>query len=105
MLQQEGLATILAWNNYDKITEPLSSSESLHEKVCICYQNWCLEQCSDIEDPSHLLQVKKLWMMAFAIVYDMPMWKEWNSTVSKEILLKQVVDMRKVLICPQPGKM
>ena len=35
----KGLATGLAWDNHDEITETLSGSDSLHETVGICYQN------------------------------------------------------------------
>ena len=37
--QQPGLATGLAWDNFDHNTETLSGGETLHDTVGICYQN------------------------------------------------------------------
>ena len=37
--QMPGLATALAWNNYDENIETLSGSGSLHDTVGICYQH------------------------------------------------------------------
>ena len=39
ILQQSGLATGLAWDNYDELNETLSGSNTLHDTVGICYQN------------------------------------------------------------------
>ena len=39
LLQIPGLATSIAWDNYDEITETLSGSNSLHDTAGICYQN------------------------------------------------------------------
>ena len=39
LLNQIGLATGLAWNNYDELTETLSGKNTLHDTVGICYQN------------------------------------------------------------------
>jgi hypothetical protein len=34
-----GLATALAWDNYDELTETLSGKGTVHDTVGICYQN------------------------------------------------------------------
>ena len=39
LLKKAGLATSLAWDNYDENTETLSGSGTLHDTVGICYQN------------------------------------------------------------------
>lgn len=39
ILRQSGLATGLAWDNYDELNETLSGSNTLHDTVGICYQN------------------------------------------------------------------
>lgn len=39
LLQQPGLSTGSAWDNYDELTETLSGGNTLHDTVGICYQN------------------------------------------------------------------
>ena len=39
LLQIPVLATSIAWDNYDEITETRSGSNSLHDIAGICYQN------------------------------------------------------------------
>jgi hypothetical protein len=39
LLQKAGLATALAWDNYDENTETLSGMGTVHDTVGICYQN------------------------------------------------------------------
>lgn len=137
--KRDGLATGLAWDNYDEITETLSGSDTLHETVGICYQNECPDESGITEDkqeqdephnkrsrrrmfkplekqidpyrqkprlstfnyevyevanPSNLPQVIKcdtLWMMAFSLLNEMPMWRGWNSKITKDPLPKQIV--------------
>jgi hypothetical protein len=39
LLQQSGLATGVAWDNYDENSETLSGADTLHDTVGICFQN------------------------------------------------------------------
>lgn len=39
ILQQPGLSTGAAWDNYDEMNEMLSGSNTLHDTVDICYHN------------------------------------------------------------------
>ena len=48
----------------------------------------------EVEDPSNLVQVIKcdtLWMMAFNLFEDMPMWRGWNSKITKDMVPKQII--------------
>jgi hypothetical protein len=47
LLQQPGLCTSLAWDNYDENCETLSGKWTLHDTVGICYQNISLNTLSD----------------------------------------------------------
>ena len=47
ILKQAGLATGLAWDNYDENNETLTGSGTLHDTVGICYQNQIDSQTDD----------------------------------------------------------
>ena len=58
LLQQPGLCTCLAFDNYDELTETLSGRDTLHDTVGICFQNrppentaiTIMEKVTSIED-------------------------------------------------------
>ena len=39
LVQESGLCTGTAFDNYDELTETLSGKDTLHDTVGICYQN------------------------------------------------------------------
>jgi hypothetical protein len=58
ILKQAGLATGLAWDNYDENNETLTGAGTLHDTVGICYQNITE---SKADDEPETLQIEEIY--------------------------------------------